>query len=323
VNINRRVTASFLLASVFVTTAGCSKKTQQPAVGEQQAQEQAVLAYRKLIEESKARVAAASASVPAPAKAEPEVVDPYQVERWLSNLGYQRNLAARIRQDINLLALLVPEMGYFAQAGRYDKAYLATGLLNKPLVDITSKALAAATSTRELNQANSVIIADPFRSFVIEFSSSFYEGRRFLKFLSEPLAVSQWRIDAIIKFNQLVAFDRTQTAIFRAVAPVLMSRFPIKEQSSRKALIEKLSATLALYRTAWAMKEMTDEQVYRLIASISKPETAATFGSTAEAIDSACVALGAEMNSLLPATLSPKTTSPLAAMADASPAARN
>lgn len=316
----RAIVGSFLLGAAGLF-AGCSKREKSPLT-ELQAQEQATAAaaaYQKLIEESKARVASSrAASAPEPAVNEP--ADPYQAERWLSNIGYQRNLAARIRQDINLFALLVPEMSYFAHAGRYDKTYLADGLLNKPIVDVATKTLVVQTTTEQLTRANMAVIAEPFRSFIIVFSSSFYEGPRFLKFLSEPLDISEWRLDAISKFNKLIAFDRTQTALLRAIAPVLLARFPVKGPSTRSGLIDQLAANLALYRAAWGMREMNDQTVYQLLVSASQPDVVASFSATADSISAAAMSLAAGMNSALPPTLSPKAPSPLAGLEALQPA---
>lgn len=316
-NITRRTATSALFFGSLGVLSGCQKQS-QPAISQEQAQEQAAATYQKLIEESKARVAASKAAS-APAPAEPEPTDPYQVERWLSNIGYQRNLAARIRQDINLFALLVPEMAYFARSGRYDKAYLTDGLKNTPLVDVASKVLLSRIATQQLVRANSVVITDPFRSFVIMFSSSFYESQNFLKFLSEPLDITQWRMDAIGKFNQLVSFDRTQAAVLRAVGPVLLARFPVKDPSSRAGLVEQLASNLALYRSAWGMREMKDQEVYDLLAAASRPEVIASCSATAAAIGASASSLAAGMDAALPTTL-PAKTSGLAGLEGLQPA---
>lgn len=322
-NIARRAIAGALFLGGVGMIAGCGKKEKQPLT-QLQAQEQAAAAaaaYQQLIEESKARVASSKpASAPDLAVVEP--TDAYQVERWLSNIGYQRNLAARIRQDINLLAILVPEMAYFAHAGRYDKAYLAEGLMNKPIVDVAAKTLATRATTEQLTRANSAVISEPFRSFIILFSSSFYEGPRFLRFLSEPLDISQWRLDAIAKFNHIIAFDRTQSALLRAIAPVLLARFPIKDPSTRSGLVDRLAGNLVLYRAAWGMREMNDQAVYQLLASASQPDVVAAFAGTADSISAAAMSLAEGINAALPATLPAKAPSALAGL-EALPPAQN
>ena len=303
-----------LLVAAVITVTGCSKRSAHPVVATIAEDQATIAAFKKLVEESKARQAAAASSTSSSAAIQAVPVDPYQVERWLSNLGYQRNLAARFHQDINLLATLIPEMAYFEKGNKYDKAFLASGLSNKAMVDEASRSMISSSDTAELRRTNLVIIADPFRTFIINFSTSFYETPRFLAFLSQPIDASEWRLNAISKLNQLISFDKTQYDILNSIAPVLLKRFPTKSGDDRKVIVQKLSASLSLYRTAWALREMSDDDLYRLVVAASSKDVVAAFRQTAEAIHAASFALADDMNASLPSTLSSKPSSPLAAL---------
>ncbi|MBK6616116.1 hypothetical protein [Ottowia sp.] len=318
----RSVSFFALVGLILASLIGCDERSapasaiEPPASAQLSPKEESLRVYKELVEQARQRAAAPDGIGSTLPPTTPASIggDNYQVERWIYNLGYQQNLASRIRQEINLFAMLVPELKYFTLAGRYDKEYLSKGLLNQPLVDTASKVLVSKADSAELSNSSRAVIKEPFRTFIVDFSSVYYETPMFVDYLSKPFEGSDWRVRAIFKLNELMSLDRTEMSIIKSLGPVLLSRFPSSGDSYRDRVVESAAANLAFYRTAWAVRNMDDATLYDLIVKASSPELVRVFAITADAIASAAQVLSTQMDSSLPPVLVSKAQSPLDAL---------
>jgi hypothetical protein len=241
---------------------------------------------------------------PTPAQPlEPER-DPLSVEKFLYNLGYQSNLGARVRQDLNLFALLVPDLKLFAPGEKLDRQYLAPGITNQALYSSLFSIVLPHANLVDVHDANEFIKSPAARSFIVDFWSSVYDGGRFVEFMSKPFKGSDWRRDAILTLNRLWFLDSMQAASLRPLAPLLLARLRLTPQSPGVASIESLAYSLSFFRTAWAAQGLSDDDLFRLTVESRKPAVVRSLSLVAGAFGSVCQQLAKAMDAGLPPDLS-------------------
>ncbi len=230
--------------------------------------------------------------------------DPILVEKLLYNLGYQSNLAPRIRQDLNLFALLVPELQLFAPGEKLDRDYLVPGITNQPLFSSLFATVLAHADPIDVRDANEFVKSPSARTFIVDFWSALYDRKNFIAFMAIPFDGSDWRREALLTLNRLWFLDSMQAATLRLLAPLLLSRLRVSPDSPRVASIETLASSLAFFRTAWASRTLTDEDLYALTVESRQPAVARSMALIAGSFGTVCQELAQAMDAALPRDLS-------------------
>lgn len=238
-------------------------------------------------------------------------VEPLVVEKLLYNLGLQSNLASRIRQDINLLGLLSPNLRLYAAGEKLDRIYLASGINNKRLFDSLFNQLLPYATTSDFELANEVVKGQGVRSFLVDYWASIYDHKAFVEFTSRRWDGSDWRRTAIQQLNTLWYLDSLQAAILRPIAPILMARMRMPPNAASSSLVETAAASLAFFRTAWATGKLSDDDLYRLVQASSTPALNRVLRLVAGVTAVVCTDLARSMDSALPPDLSRLLKSPL------------
>lgn len=253
----------------------------------------------------------AAASAPPGIQPTDPVVDPLVVERLLYNLGLQSHLASRIRQDINLLALLSPNLRLYGAGEKLDRTYLASGINNKRLFESLFNHLLPYATTSDFELANEVVKAKEARAFLVDYWASIYDHKAFVEFAARRWNGSDWRRSAIQQLNTLWYLDSLQAGILRPIAPVLMDRMRMPPNAASSSMVEAATTSLAFFRTAWATRKLSDDGLYRLVQASSSPALNKVLRLVAGVTAAVCTDLARSMDSALPPDLSRLLSSPL------------
>ncbi len=230
--------------------------------------------------------------------------DPILVEKLLYNLGYQSNLAPRIRQDLNLFALLVPDLNLFAPGEKLDRDYLAPGITNQPLFASLFSTVLAHAEPVDVRDANEFVKSPSARTFIVDFWSALYDRKNFIAFMSTPFDGSEWRREALLTLNRLWFLDSMQAATLRPLAPLLLARLRVAPDAPGLVSIEALASSLAFFRTAWASRALTDQELYALAADSRQPAVSRSMALIAGSFSVVCQQLAQDMDAALPRDLS-------------------
>lgn len=261
----------------------------------------------------------ASQRPPTPAQsAEPER-DPLSVEKFLYNLGFQSNLGARVRQDLNLFALLVPDLKLFAPGEKLDRQYLVPGITNQALYSSLYSTVLPHANVVEVRQANEFIKSSVARAFIVDLWSSVYDGGRFVNFMSKPFSGSDWRRNAILTLNRLWFLDSMQAASLRPLAPLLLGRLRLTPQSPGVTPIDSIAYSLSFFRSAWAAQSLSDDDLYQLTVESSNPVVSRSLSLVAGGFGAVCLQLAKAMDAGLPPDLSGFKRSALSALKNQAP----
>lgn len=235
-------------------------------------------------------------------------------EKLLYNIGWQTNLAACIRQHLNLFALLYKPLTPFQQGKRLDVMYLLPGILNTPLFKVVFDAYATYAEPEPTRLVNETVKQDNFRGFIEGSSMSYYMYDAFLDFSSRPFAGSEWRRQALLHLNSALYLDSLSAAVLRPMAPILLQRMRVRVDATAHANIEQAAASIAFARSSWGARNLNDQQLYSLVRTASADPCPSVFRLITGSISVTCKSLADSMAESLPADLSGYNRKPLDAI---------
>lgn len=225
-------------------------------------------------------------------------------EKLLYNIGWQSNLAACIRQHLNLFSLLYRPLTPFQQGKKLDVMYLLPGINNTPLFKVVFDAYAAYAEPEPTRLVNETVKQEDFRNFIEGSSMSYYMYDAFLDYSSRPFAGSDWRRQALLRLNSALYLDSLSAAVLRPMAPILLRRMRVPVDAASQHNIEQAATSIAFARSSWGARNLSDQQLYALVRTASAEPCTGVFRLITGSIAVTCKSLADSMNESLPADLS-------------------
>lgn len=229
--------------------------------------------------------------------------DPYIARKWLSNVGMESTLAQRVRQELNLLAGYLPELADFARDARLDQRYLAGRFDDERIAASVANALVVRLGRPVLSEASIAARSTRVQQFAGSYGSTISSHGLFVGFMSQRKPVTAWRQQAIVGINKATSLDRMQYYLSRNFGDAVISLLSTSAAAEqRRSLLVSIAADTAYFRCAWAVRQMSDDEVYRLITQdLRDPNLREAFAATTGAVNGASSKLAMELKETLAA----------------------